>query len=167
MLDQLYRTAWQVYAKPPFAGPEAVVKYLGRYTHRIAISNARLLSLNDTHVRFSYTDYADKGRTKVLSLTIGEFIRRFLLHVIPPNFVRIRYYGFLSCRSRRTKLALCRAQLTEQSAADTEAAENAEHHPEEAAPRHQHRCPHCGIGRMLRVGRIDKPYPGGACADAA
>ena len=96
---------WVVYAKPPFAGPEQVLDYLGRYTHRIAIGNQRLCSLDDGSVRFRYTDYRRAGasRQKTMTLTATEFIRRMLLHVLPPGFHRIRYYGFLANRNRRAE----------------------------------------------------------------
>jgi hypothetical protein len=111
LLDTLYKTQWIVYVKPPFAGPKAVVKYLGRYTHRIAISNGRLVSMDDKGVAFKWKDYSDDNRQKIMPLTIVEFIRRFMLHVIPTGFVRIRHYGFLSNRSRKIKLNECRKAL--------------------------------------------------------
>jgi hypothetical protein len=107
LLDSLYESDWVVYAKAPFAGPKAVLKYLGRYTHRIAIANARLVQLTDTHVSFTWKDYADGNRKKVMTLTHVEFIRRFLLHIVPRGFVRIRYYGFLSQAAKKEKLAQC------------------------------------------------------------
>jgi hypothetical protein len=110
-LGALYRQDWVVYAKPPFAGAERVFRYLGRYSHRVAISNARLLSMADGHVRFRWKDYADAYRNKVMCLTAEEFLRRFLLHVLPPRFVRIRHYGILAGRNVHTKLARCRQLL--------------------------------------------------------
>lgn len=107
LLDSLYESCWVVYAKPPFAGPEAVLKYLGRYTHRIAIANSRLVELTDTHVSFTWKDYTDGNSQKVMTLTHAEFIRRFLLHAVPHRFVRIRYYGFLSQAAKKEKLARC------------------------------------------------------------
>ena len=106
-------TEWVVYAKRPFAGPEQVLDYLGRYTHRIAISNQRLCSLHDDSVRFRYTDYRRAGasRKKTMTLTATEFIRRMLLHVLPPGFHRIRHYGFLANRNRQQKLTECRRLL--------------------------------------------------------
>ena len=94
--------------KPPFGGPEQVLKYLARYTHRVAISNRRLLSMEDGRVTFEYKDYADGNKTKVMTLEATEFIRRFLLHILPSGFVRIRQFGFLANRARGKKLALCR-----------------------------------------------------------
>jgi hypothetical protein len=109
--DRLYRKDWVVYAKPPFGGPEQVFGYLGRYTHRVAISNHRLVSLQGGKVTFSVRDYADGGRRKNLSLGAGEFLRRFLLHVLPDGFVRIRHYGLCAARNVETKLAIARTLL--------------------------------------------------------
>ena len=95
-MTQLRTAPWVVYAKRPFAGPEQVLRYLGRYTHRIAISNARLVSLTDGVVRFRWKDYADRGRPKIMALSVDEFLRRFLLHVLPRGFVRIRHFGLLA-----------------------------------------------------------------------
>jgi hypothetical protein len=104
---------WVVYAKPPFAGPEQVIEYLGRYTHRVAISNERIVGLDDGIVRFRWKDYADGDRVKVMELTAEEFIRRFLLHIVPDGFVRIRHFGLLANRTRQAKLARCRQLLTQ------------------------------------------------------
>ena len=117
-------TEWVVYAKRPFAGPEQVLDYLGRYTHRIAISDQRLCSLDDSSVRFRYKDYRRAGasRQKTMTLTATEFIRRMLLHVLPPGFHRIRYYGFLANRTRRQKLTECRRLLSTPPASPPEQA---------------------------------------------
>ncbi len=111
MLQQLRRKEWVVYAKPPFGGPEHVLKYLARYTHRVAIANGRLLDLGNGQVRFRWRDSRDKNRSKVMSLDAVEFIRRFLLHVLPAGFVKIRHFGLLANRNRRQALALCRQHL--------------------------------------------------------
>jgi len=105
LLAQLWATPWIVYAKRPFGGPAQVLQYLGRYTHRIAISNGRLVSLVDGVVHFRWRDYADGGRPKVMALRVDEFLRRFLLHVLPRGFVRIRHFGLLANRQRRTLIA--------------------------------------------------------------
>ena len=97
------RSEWVVYAKPPFAGPQQVLDYVGRYTHRVAISNNRLLDIEDGQVRFRWKDYRHHNRQKTMTLTAEEFIRRFLLHVLPDGFQRIRYYGFLGNRYRKQK----------------------------------------------------------------
>lgn len=110
-LSELYRKDWVVYVKPPFAGPETALRYLGRYTHRVAISNQRLVGMEGDEVLFRYKDRADDDRWKVLRLSAHEFIRRFLLHVLPERFVRIRYFGLLAHRHRRRLLARCRELL--------------------------------------------------------
>jgi hypothetical protein len=107
LVDTLYRMTWVVYVKPPFASPQAVVKYLGQYTHRVAISNYRIQSFENGMVCFCYKDYADANKQKTMTVTAIEFIRRFLLHVVPAGFVRIRHYGFLANRNRPTQLAQC------------------------------------------------------------
>jgi Putative transposase len=99
---------WVVYAKPPFAGPEEVLKYVARYTHRAAISNNRLRDIDEGKVQFRWKVYRDDNRHKTMTLGADEFIRRFLLHVLPDGFQRIRYFGFLANRYRAEKLALCR-----------------------------------------------------------
>ena len=105
LVAQLRATSWVVYAKRPFGGPAQVLQYLGRYTHRIAISNARLIRLIDGVVQFRWKDYADRGHTKIMALDVDEFLRRFLLHVLPRGFVRIRHFGLLANRQRRTLIA--------------------------------------------------------------
>lgn len=108
---RLYHTKWVVYCKPPFNGPRGVLKYLGRYTHRIAISNDRILKVHNGRVSFLWRDYADGKKKKVMTLDVFEFIRRFLLHVLPDRFVKIRHYGLLANRKRRDTIAFCRQIL--------------------------------------------------------
>jgi hypothetical protein len=110
-LDALRHTNWVVYAKPPFGGAEHVLAYLGPYTHRVAIANSRLISLSDGKVRFTWKDYRQDGKTKMMTLEADEFIRRFLLHTLPDGFHRIRHYGFLANGGRSDHLALCRRLL--------------------------------------------------------
>jgi hypothetical protein len=105
---QFYHKKWVVYCKPPFDGAEGVLQYLGRYTHRIAISNNRILKIQDGDVSFRWRDYADGDKQKTMTLKASEFIRRFLLHVLPPRYVRIRHFGLLANRSRKDNIALCR-----------------------------------------------------------
>jgi hypothetical protein len=111
LLGIVRRKEWVVYSKPPFGGPEHVLKYLARYTHRVAISNGRLLSLEHGQVRFRWRDSRHNNRSNVMRLGAAEFIRRFLLHVLPAGFVKIRHFGLLANRNRRQALALCRAHL--------------------------------------------------------
>jgi putative transposase/transposase-like zinc-binding protein len=106
-LRPLFRKDWVVYSKPPFGGPEYVLQYLGRYTHRVAISNHRLVSFAGETVTFRWRDSADNNEQKLLTLTVDKFLRRFLLHVLPKGFVRIRNFGFLANRRRATLLPLC------------------------------------------------------------
>jgi hypothetical protein len=136
------RSNWVVFAKLPFGGPEQVLKYLARYTHRVAISNRRLLSMEGGHVSFEYKDYADNNQTKVLTLAATEFIRRFLMHILPGGFVRIRQFGFLANRGRAKKLALCRILLCVRTPADATVIQ----------PTDVKLCPVCKVGRMVLIG---------------
>ena len=111
LIKKCIKTEWVVYAKPPFGGAKKVLDYLGRYTHRIAISNNRLLKVEDNKVSFSWRNYRKGNKSQIMALAAEEFIRRFLLHVLPSGFMRIRYFGFLSNRHRRQKLKLCRKLL--------------------------------------------------------
>jgi hypothetical protein len=111
LLTELRRTQWVVYAKPPFGGPQCVLKYLSRYTHRVAIANRRIRFVGDGIVRVAWKDYADHNVTKEMTLSAEEFLRRFLLHVLPRGFMRIRHYGLLANRHRGPKLARCRELL--------------------------------------------------------
>lgn len=148
-LEPLEKKDWIVYAKPPFGSSEQVLKYLARYTHRVAISNRRLLFLKDGTVAFSYRDYR-RGRTlRVMRLSAAEFIRRFLLHVLPKRFVRIRHYGLLANRARAENLALCRQLLT----ADRTAVELSGS-ASRAACDHAAECPACGQGRLAFVALV-------------
>jgi len=151
-------TKWIVYAKPPFAGPEQVLDYVGRYTHRIAISNNRLLSINDGNVRFRWKDYRHDNRLGTMTVTAEEFMCRFLLHVLPEGFRRIRYYGFLCNRYREQKLARCRELLGMAAQAPSpDRQTNDQHEQCEAIMEHSiQECPACHLGRMLVVEVIPK-----------
>jgi hypothetical protein len=107
----MQRVNWVVYAKRPFGGPAQVLAYLGRYTHRVAIANSRLVAFDNDHVAFSWKDYRQNSATKIMKLKPDEFIRRFLLHTLPDGFHRIRHFGFMANRHRAAKLALCRELL--------------------------------------------------------
>jgi len=151
------RTAeWLVYAEKPFAGPEQVLAYLARYTHRVAIANSRLLDLDETHVTFRWKDYRESGdhQSKVMRITIAEFIRRFLLHVLPNGFHRIRSYGLLANGHRADKLALCRSLLGVPSAPMDR---NNDDDNDPSAPNHEPPpCPCCG-GRMKIIETFNGP----------
>ncbi|MGA3007747.1 MAG: IS91 family transposase [Opitutaceae bacterium] len=141
---------WVVHAKAPFGGPQRVLKYLARYTHRVAISNRRLLSMEDGRVTFEWKDYANGSKTGTMTLDAVEFIRRFLLHILPGGFVRIRQYGFLANRARGEKLKLCRALLGAPSAAIIDRDKK----PEEQTRK---QCPVCKTGRMILLGIVPVP----------
>jgi hypothetical protein len=113
LLDQLSRKKWVVYAKPPFGGAEHVLQYLARCTHRVAISNHRLAGFDGNQVTFRWKDYAHGNKKRTMTVSADEFLRRFLLHVLPGGFMRIRYFGFLANRCRAASLELCRKLLGE------------------------------------------------------
>jgi hypothetical protein len=148
LLRQLRSTEWVVYAKPPFGGPEHVLKYLARYTHRVAIANGRLLDLSHGQVRFRWRDSKHNNRIKVMTLDAVEFIRRFLLHVLPTGFVKIRHFGLLANRNRRRALALCRLHLNA-DAAETTAILT----PLQQQALH-HCCPSCKRGTLHIIARL-------------
>ncbi len=145
-LRTLFRQDWVVYAKAPFGGPEQVLQYLARYTHRLAISNHRLLSVDDNHVTFRWQDYAHHSQCRTMTLTLEEFLRRFLPHVLPKGFPRIRYFGWMANRRRRDLLPLCSDLLRAPPPADTIAPPTA---PESAV----WQCPNCQ-GPMRVVERL-------------
>jgi len=158
LLGRVRSRKWVVYAKKPFAGPQQVLDYVGRYTHRVAISNNRILNVEGGQVSFRYKDYHDGGQQKTLTLSADEFIRRFLLHVLPEGFHRIRYYGFLGNRYRKEKLQHCRhllGMILLQPGSSTEVAEL------DYRDRYQAltgsslwECPACHRGRMIVIAEI-------------
>jgi hypothetical protein len=154
-LAPLRRIKWYVYAKPPFGGPKAVLAYLARYTHRVAISNSRLIAFNEDGVTFRYKDYRADGRARYKRMTLapGEFIRRFLIHVLPKGFHRIRHYGLLARPSCADNIARAReligVPMPQDHNADADAA-----NPNEP-PTHSHPCPCCG-GRMIIIETFER-----------
>jgi hypothetical protein len=153
--QQLSTKPWIVYAKPPWGSPVQVLKYLSRYTHRVAIANSRLVFVGEGVVRFRYTDSASGGITKVMELCAEEFLRRFLLHVAPPGFVRIRHYGLLANRSRQAKLTRARQLLAIVAAPPplspvAELASDTTPAPIPAAAR----CPRCAGTHWRRIARL-------------
>jgi hypothetical protein len=163
-LAPLYAKEWVVYAKPPFGGPQRVLKYLARYTHRVAISNHRLVSLKDGRVSFRYKDYADDHRPKTMSLSAEEFLRRFLQHVLPKGFVKVRHYGLLANRHREERLDICRRLLLAVAAAAILA--DAASKPEVVTlePTRRPCCPQCGSQRLTT---IDVPKAGATPRDTS
>lgn len=142
--------AWVVYSQPPFGGPAVVLKYLARYTHRVAIGNARLVAFDGERVTFTYKDYADAGRTKVMTLEAVEFLRRWVTHVLPRGFVKVRHFGLLANREREANLATCRRQLVTAGVRV----------PEVLPAARPAACPACGSGPwrvMDRFGPFEPP----------
>jgi len=160
-LKRAARKKWCVYSKPSFVGPEHVLRYLGRYTHRIAISNGRLVSLDNGQVTFRYIDRTDGDRPRTMTLPADQFLRRFLLHVLPPGFVRIRYFGGLANPCRKRWLERARELLADRGVA----APPAPLAPKDPEPWHElllrltgvdvTRCPHCKTGRLVVVERFE------------
>jgi hypothetical protein len=153
-LANLKERDWVVYAKAPFAGPEQVLDYVGRYTHRVAISNNRLLDIENDQVRFKWKDYRGGDQVKTMTLSADEFIRRFLLHVLPNGFRRIRYYGFLGNRHREENslcAAICsacrRSKKTAESVTETDYLDRYE----DLTGRSLRQCPQCRQGNMVVV----------------
>lgn len=144
-----------VYAKPPFGGPAQVLDYLGRYTHRVAISNDRLIRLQDGKVTFRWKDYQAGNKLKRLTLDADEFIRRFLLHVLPGGFVRIRHFGWLANAQRRQKLAFCRNLLGVKQFEQNEVTENPDALCNGLSIASFMICPACGQGRMVVIEIMD------------
>jgi hypothetical protein len=147
-LRPLFRKDWVVYSKPPFGGPEYVLQYLGRYTHRVAISNHRMISFADDQVTFRWRDSAHNNQQKPMTLSLDEFLRRFLLHLLPKGFVRIRHFGFLANRRRAALLPLCRQALGVVQPPQPEAQTSA---AKKASPLWL--CPKCG-GPMVVIERL-------------
>ena len=152
-LRDLRRAEWVVYAKPPFGGPEQVLAYLGRYTHRVAIANSRLMTVTEDDVAFRWKDYRHHGKSKVMALDADEFIRRFLLHTLPDGFHRIRHYGFLANGHRAAKLALCRELLAARPIIEPATLTE----PKQATIAFD-RCPCCG-GAMITFAILLRPPP--------
>jgi hypothetical protein len=157
-LAPAHNTDWVVYAKRPFAGPAQVLDYVGRYTHRVAISNNRLVSMDDGKIRFRWKDYRNGNCQKTMTLEAGEFIRRFLIHVLPNGFHRIRYFGFLGNCHRNQKLERCR-ELLGMAPPGSAAESSADYRDrfEVLAGWSLHKCPHCHIGVMTVVDCIARP----------
>lgn len=159
LLTRLRASPWVVYAKSPCAGPPQVLDYLGRYTHRVALSNNRLLSLSDGQVRFTWKDYAHGNRRKVMALEATEFIRRFLLHVLPKGFMRIRHYGLLANRSKSILLTQARQALAQHDVPQPPVAESIAAFWLRVAQVDIDRCPQCGLGTLHVISVLPRLRP--------
>jgi hypothetical protein len=169
-VDRMKDCDWVVYAKRPFAGPQQVLDYVGRYTHRVAISNNRLLDIANGQVSFEWKDYRAGGQVKTMTLSADEFIRRFLLHVLPDGFQRIRYYGFLGNRYRKQKLEHCRRLLgmTNRTDSRNTAKTNYRDEYEELTGISLHQCPQCRQGHMIMVEILPRlPCKTASCIDSS
>lgn len=155
--SKLLHHSWVVYAKPPFKGARRVFAYLGRYTHKTAISNHRLVSFDGQSVRFRWRDYADGNRQKIMRLDVDEFLRRFFLHVLPRRFTRIRHYGLLANRDRNRKLAQCR-QLLGQETPKSVQPESAKDLIQRLTGIDVTQCPHCHQGSLVPIENLE-PIP--------
>lgn len=151
LLNKLYRKEWVVYSKPPFKRPETVFEYLARYTHRIAISNQRIIKLHEDKVYFKWRDYSDSNKEKVMALDALEFIRRFLLHVLPKGFVKIRHYGLLGNRNRKILLEQCRKILQVSYTNHKESTESWKLKLLRLTGIDLDCCPFCGKGKMVQI----------------
>jgi hypothetical protein len=157
LLDRLYRKSWWVYSKPPFGGPEQVLRYLARYTHRVALSNHRLVRVAGQQVTFTYKDYSQNGRRREMTLPAEEFIRRLLLHILPHRFVRIRYYGLFANRHRDRQLDRCRVLLGAASPApapESDEREDWETVYQRVTGRDPTLCAKCGHGHLHLVRKL-------------
>jgi len=157
-LAPLSAADWVVYAKRPFGGPEETLAYLGRYTHRVAITNSRLINLEQGRVSFRWKDYRQGGETKLMTLSAEEFIRRFLLHALPDGFQRIRHYGLLANGHRAAKLELCRTLLAAPPPPARSATRDYREQYRQLTGNDLDICPHCG-GRMVRLGPLPSSQP--------
>ncbi len=146
LLESLFQKQWVVYAKRPFGGPKQVIEYLGRYTHKVAISNHRIEEVNTTEVCFNYKDYQDGGKTKTMTLSNEEFTRRFVQHILPKRFVRIRHYGILSSSWKRGKLQALQKVLRVQR-------------PETKPKTLLRKCPCCRTGTLVTIEVFGKRGP--------
>jgi hypothetical protein len=164
LIGEMSQIEWVVYAKPPFGGPEQVLAYLGRYTHRVAIANSRLVDIEDGQVAFRWKDYRHHDKAKVMTLAADEFIRRFLSHTLPDGFHRIRHYGFLANGRRAAKLDLCRRLLGATKPQPVPPAADYREHYLRITGRSLDVCPCCG-GLMRTIGAISPARP--ACQDTS
>jgi hypothetical protein len=158
MLEDLYDKDWVVYCKPPFKNAETVIDYVGRYTHRVAITNDRLLTMQGDRVTFRYRDRKDHDAVKLMSLEVSEFIRRFLLHILPDGFMKIRHYGILSNRNRKTKLSRCKELLgVDSSEGHEQERESWQDLLARITGRDPRICPFCGKGTMVLKEVLNPP----------
>jgi hypothetical protein len=157
LISSLYSKEWIVYCKPPFKDASCIVEYLGRYTHRVAISNHRIVSIENGNVLFKWRDYKDNSKCKLMTVSADEFIRRFLIHVLPSGFVKIRHYGLLGNRNKNTKLNICK-QLTNTPILIKDKSSTLQL-IQRLIGKDLSKCPHCGLGKLSRFMDFGKSPP--------
>jgi len=158
LMKRLWNKQWITYSKQPFGGPQQVLEYLGRYTHRVAITNNRILSIEKGQVTFSYRDRADGNEVKTMSLKAQEFIRRFLLHILPKGFMKIRYFGFLAHTNKKTSIALLRQLLNPDANIAQKLTETVQEMMLRLTGIDIFLCPQCGKGKMVYMGPLPKTF---------
>jgi len=158
LLTSLFKAKWIAYAKRPFAGPEQILEYLGRYTHRVAISNNRILSIDNDKVTFTYRDRERNNQIRIMTLDAHEFIRRFLLHVLPMGFMKIRYFGFLSHKNKTQAIALLRKLIDPDAILPEKIVENIIEMMHRLTGSDITCCPKCGKGKMKIIKKLPAPY---------
>jgi len=156
-LTPIYKKEWVVYCKPPFKNTSCVIEYLGRYTHRVAISNKRIVNMENGQVKFKWRDYKDNSKWKIMTISSDEFIRRFLIHVLPYKFMKIRHYGLLGNRNKKTKLKVCKV-LTNSPIITKEKASTLEL-IKKITGKDISKCPHCGSNKLIRYLDFGKSPP--------
>lgn len=157
LIQSLFRTTWIVYAKRPFSGPEQVIEYLGRYTHRVAISNNRIVSIKNGKVTFTYKDRKCNDEVKIMTLGATEFIRRFLLHILPNGFMKIRYFGFLANTNKNKCVPLLRKLIDPSAQLPEKITETVQEMMLRLTGEDITCCPQCKKGRMVKVRKLPKP----------
>ncbi len=158
IIDKAYAKPWVVYAKKPFAGPEQVLEYLGRYTHRVAISNNRIKSIDNGQVSFEYKDRTDNDTIKMMTVPANEFIRRFLLHVLPYKFMKIRYFGFLSHRNKKQAIKLIRKFIDPDAVLPKKMEETVFEMMLRLTGQDITCCPKCKKGKMVIIKELPNQY---------
>ncbi|MCP3943508.1 MAG: hypothetical protein GY710_18790 [Desulfobacteraceae bacterium] len=158
LVQSLFKTKWITYAKRPFAGPEQVLEYLGRYTHRVAISNNRIKSIDNSQVSFEYKDRTDNDTIKMMNVSANEFIRRFLLHVLPYNFMKIRYFGFLSHRNKKRAIKLIRKFIDPDANLPKKIKETVFEMMLRLTGQDITCCPKCKKGKMMIIKELSNQY---------
>lgn len=158
LVQSLFKSKWITYAKRPFAGPEQVLEYLGRYTHRVAISNNRIKSIDNNQVNFEYKDRTDNDTIKTMTVSANEFIRRFLLHVLPYNFMKIRYFGFLSHRNKSQAIKLIRKFIDSDAVIPEKIKETIFEMMLRLTGQDITCCPKCKKGKMVIFKKVPIPF---------